>query len=119
VRLITSDAHGGIRSAITRHMQGTAWQRCQVHYKRQMAAKAPYKHRKELMDDLRAVLTPRQKNECLLRAEEMARKWEDRRYPAVARMLRRGRTWRIAWRCWACRRSTANGWRARTFWRAS
>ena len=87
VKLITSDAHGGIRSAITRHLQGAAWQRCQVHYKRQLAAKAPHKFKKQLMDDLRSVLKPTEKSECQSRADEMAAQWEGR-YPAIGRMLR-------------------------------
>ncbi|MEA3485443.1 MAG: transposase, partial [Candidatus Aerophobetes bacterium] len=31
VRLITSDDHEGLRSAISRYFQGVEWQRCQVH----------------------------------------------------------------------------------------
>ena len=87
VKLIVSDAHGGIRSAIARHFQGAAWQRCEVHFKRQIAAKVSYKQQKELMKDVRTVFVPQVKSECLLRGEAVARKWEAR-YPAVAKMLR-------------------------------
>src|SRR5258708_14656751 len=38
VQLVVSDAHSGIRAAISRHLQGASWQRCLVHYKREMAA---------------------------------------------------------------------------------
>jgi putative transposase len=31
VRLVTSDAHTGLKAAVTRHFQGASWQRCQVH----------------------------------------------------------------------------------------
>ncbi len=89
VKLVVSDAHRGIRGASDRHLQGAAWQRCQVHFKREMGNKVSYKQQKELMDDLRAVLAPQDKSECLRRGEEMAVKWE-KRSPAVSKMLREG-----------------------------
>jgi putative transposase len=89
VKLVVSDAHRGIRAAIERHMQGAAWQRCQVHFKREMCAKVSYKQSKELMSDLRAVFASQEKSECLQRGEEMAAKWE-KRCAAVSKMLREG-----------------------------
>jgi len=89
VRLIVSDAHGGIRAAIKRHFQGAAWQRCRVHYKREMGRTVSYKKLKELNRDLAGVLAPAERQECWRRAEEMASKWE-RISPAAARMLREG-----------------------------
>jgi putative transposase len=32
VRLVTSDAHAGLREAIAAHLPGTSWQRCRTHY---------------------------------------------------------------------------------------
>ena len=92
VRLVVSDAHGGIRAALSRYLQGVAWQRCQVHFKRELCAKVSYKRGKELMRDLAAVLAPAERAEraeCLRRAEEMAAKWQAS-HPAVASMLRGG-----------------------------
>lgn len=87
VKLIVSDAHGGIRAAIARHFQGVGWQRCQVHFKRQIGSKVSYRQRKELMKDVRGVFAPQEKDQCLLRAQEVAAKWE-KRCAAVAKMLR-------------------------------
>jgi putative transposase len=89
VKLVVSDAHSGIRAAITRHLQGATWQRCRVHYKREMGRKVSYKKLKELNRDLASVFAPEEKAECLLRAEEMAVRWESAA-PAVAMMLRAG-----------------------------
>ena len=89
VRLVVSDAHGGIRAALARHLQGAAWQRCQVHFKRELCAKVSYKRAKELMRDLAAVLAPGERAECLRRGEEMAAKWQAS-HPAVAAMMRQG-----------------------------
>ena len=89
LRLVTSDAHGGIVAAMARHFQGVAWQRCRVHFKREMAKKVSYKVLKELMADLVVVFEPEDRKECLRRRDEMADKWESR-YPTVAKMLREG-----------------------------
>jgi putative transposase len=87
VKLIVSDAHRGIRAAIDRHFQGAQWQRCRVHYKREMGRKVSYKKLKELNKDLAAVFAPADQAECLTRGEEMAQRWE-RSDPKVAAMLR-------------------------------
>lgn len=89
LRLLTSDAHKGIVAAMARHFQGVAWQRCRVHFKREMGKKVSYKVLKELMTDLLVVFEPEERAECLRRGEEMAAKWEAR-YPTVAKMLRDG-----------------------------
>ena len=89
VKLVVSDAHRGIRCAISRHLQGAAWQRCRVHFKREMGRKVSYKKLKELNHDLAGVFAGSDKSECLLRAEEMACKWE-KLAPSVSKMLREG-----------------------------
>jgi len=89
LRLLTSDAHGGIVAAMQRHFQGIAWQRCRVHFKRELGKKVSYKVLKELMCDLAVVFEPDDRVECLRRRDEMAAQWESR-YPAVATMLREG-----------------------------
>jgi putative transposase len=89
VKLVVSDAHSGIVAAMDRHFQGVAWQRCRVHFKREMGRKVSYKVRKELMAALVVVFAPEDPVECLRRGEELAVAWE-RRCPAVSRMLREG-----------------------------
>jgi putative transposase len=91
VELVVSDAHGGIRAALSRHFQGAAWQRCRVHFKRELVKKVSYKLARELMKDAAAVFAPWDRSECLRRGEEMAAKWEGTmRCQAVAAMLRDG-----------------------------
>lgn len=89
LKLLTSDAHKGIVAAMRRHFQGVPWQRCRVHFKRELGRKVSYKVMKELMNDLVIVFEPEERVECLRRGQELAAKWESR-YPAVARMLREG-----------------------------
>ena len=88
--LVVSDAHRGIRAAIDRHFQGVAWQRCRVHFKRELGRKVSYKRLRELNRDLAAVFAAGEdRAECLRRGEEMAVRWEASS-PAVASMLRAG-----------------------------
>jgi len=89
LKLVGSDAHGGIRKTLARHFQGVPWQRCQVHFKRELMAKVGVKSRKEVIDDFRAVLKGEGKVECMARGREMAKKWENR-YPKVSSMLVEG-----------------------------
>jgi transposase-like protein len=89
VTVVVSDAHAGIRAALKRHFQGAAWQRCRVHFKRELGRKVSYKVLKELMKDAAAAFAPAERAECLRRAEEVAARWQSR-YPAVAAMFRDG-----------------------------
>ena len=41
VQLVISDAHAGLKAAINRVLQGTAWQRCRVHLMRNLLATVP------------------------------------------------------------------------------
>lgn len=87
VRLIVSDAHRGIKAAMGRHFQGVSWQRCRVHFKRELGRKVSWKLHRQLMRDVRAVFAPEERKECLMRAEEMAKRW-DKISPRVSDMLR-------------------------------
>lgn len=42
-KLVISDAHQGLQKAIQREFVGTTWQRCNVHFKRNMVEKLPKK----------------------------------------------------------------------------
>ncbi len=41
VRLAISDAHGGVKNAVRTVFQGSTWQRCKVHFLRNVTAKVP------------------------------------------------------------------------------
>ncbi len=44
VRLVISDAHAGLRAAIRKCIQGATWQRCRVHFARNLLATVPKAH---------------------------------------------------------------------------
>lgn len=89
VELIVSDAHKGIRSAVVRHFQGAAWQRCQVHFKRELLKKVSYKRSRELMSDIKSIFLGHDVEECLRRGEEVAMKWE-KTSEKLSKQLREG-----------------------------
>lgn len=89
LKLVTSDAHNGIKKGIQRHFQGVLWQRCRVHFKRNILNKASWEERKILAKDLCTVFKPEERKECIRRAEEIAAHWE-KKYPSIARKLRNG-----------------------------
>jgi len=41
VRLVTSDAHAGLKDAIAANLPGTAWQRCRTHYAANLMSATP------------------------------------------------------------------------------
>jgi putative transposase len=52
-RLVVSDAHIGLKQAIEAGFVNTSWQRCTVHFKRNLLATLPKKGMKQFMTDVR------------------------------------------------------------------
>jgi putative transposase len=86
VRYVVSDAHEGIRSAVARHFQGALWQRCQVHFKRNVLGKIRRKDRDRVAGLLKDVTDAASLQEARKALAEAVRQLEER-YPDVARML--------------------------------
>ncbi len=86
VQLVTSDDHAGLRAAIERYFQGAGWQRCQVHYIRNLVAMVGASKRKEMTADLRALFTATTPIQARTMARQLADKWRGT-HPAVARSL--------------------------------
>lgn len=45
VKLVISDAHSGLKSAVSSVLTGVAWQRCQVHFMRNVLSQVPQKQK--------------------------------------------------------------------------
>lgn len=54
-KLVISDAHQGLQNAIHREFIGTAWQRCNVHFKRNIINKLPKKNTAEIRTMIKRV----------------------------------------------------------------
>lgn len=87
VRLVISDAHSGLIKAIQVAFQGASWQRCRVHFMRNVLAKVPKVAGPMVASIIRTVFVPRGKA-SLVKAQfgEVVRMLE-RSHPAVAEML--------------------------------
>lgn len=86
VRLVTSDDHAGLKAAIARHFQGASWQRCQVHYTRNLLGLVGAGKRKALATDLRQVFAASTAAQARAACRELADRWRAT-HPAVARAL--------------------------------
>ena len=86
VRFIVSDDHQGLRAAIDRHFQGTLWQRCQVHFLRNVLARVSKTDRRWVVDLMRAI-TNAPSLEAARKAQKEAASALQARYPKVAELL--------------------------------
>lgn len=89
VRLVTSDDHAGLKAAITRHFQGASWQRCQVHFTRNLIGMIAAGRRGELATDLREVFAATTREQALTMAQAVAIRWEPT-HSGVARLIEEG-----------------------------
>ena len=55
VKFIVSDAHEGITAAVTKHFTGCKWQRCRVHYTRNLMGMVKWKDKKTIAKLLRYI----------------------------------------------------------------
>jgi len=84
VELVVSDDHEGLKAAIRRHFQGASWQRCQVHYARNLLGMVGAKKRKELASELRAIFAATSSKQALAIASSVAGRWRGKGYEKVA-----------------------------------
>jgi len=78
VELMVSDDHEGLKAAIFRHFQGASWQRCQVHYARNLLGMVSFAKRKDLAADLRAIFAATSREQALGMASAVARRWREK-----------------------------------------
>jgi putative transposase len=55
VKLVITDAHGGLVKALGTVLIGASWQRCKVHFTRNVTAHAPEAYKKKLAGDLQGI----------------------------------------------------------------
>lgn len=77
-------SHEGLKAAIARQLQGTAHQRCQVHYARNLLGMVSFARRKELGANLRAIFAAPDRCSALGLASSVAQKWRGKGHEKVA-----------------------------------
>ena len=83
---VVSDDHQGLRAAIDRYFQGALWQRCQVHFVRNVLARVARGERARVLELLRAITQSPTAEEARRRLQEAAEALRVK-YPRVAEML--------------------------------
>ncbi len=76
-RLVISDAHAGLKKAIKREFIGTAWQRCTVHFKRNIIDKLPKKEMGHVILDLKRIFDAITLKDARLFKDEFVTKYDD------------------------------------------
>jgi putative transposase len=87
VRLVISDAHEGLRGAIDKVMLGAAWQRCRVHFLRNVLAKVPKGSAEMVAAAIRTVFAQPDAAAVADQLDSIAGKL-GRQFPVVEQMLR-------------------------------
>ena len=86
VKLVVSDAHGGLVSAIERYYPGTQWQRCQVHFKKNILDKVRNKDKAWIKQRLDDIFQAPDKRTGFIRLRQLIEDLSDK-YPRVANLL--------------------------------
>ena len=83
VFMISSDAHSGLRKAADRHFQGVIWQRCQVHFRRNILDLTPKKHRPQMAKLMERIMKADDREEALASFARLAEEMADKAPKAV------------------------------------
>ncbi len=86
VALVTSDNHAGLRAAVARHFQGASWQRCQVHFARNLLGLVGAKHRPRLGEELRGIFGAATVSQARTTAHAGAQAWQASHPPVAAKL---------------------------------
>ena len=84
VELVVSDSHGGLVAALKRCFQGAQWQRCQVHFMRNILGAASRQLRKALASRLSLVFRAEDKVTARKLAYDIQEEYSDRAGRAMA-----------------------------------
>jgi len=87
VQLVISDAHQGLRAAIDKVMLGAAWQRCRVHFLRNVLARVPKASAEMVAAAIRTIFAQPDAAAVSEQLHAIADKLA-RQFPDVAAMLR-------------------------------
>ena len=90
VRLVTGDRCAGLVAAVNELLPGARYQRCMVHFERNILAKVNPKNRDWAADALKAIFSMESRDKALEKAESVAKDMEARKLRESAKCLREG-----------------------------
>ena len=89
VRLVVSDDHKGIKAALAGEMPGVEWQRCMVHFERNILSYVPASEMSEVAEDLKAIFKVRREKTARALAEEFVALY-GKRFPKAVSVFEAG-----------------------------
>ncbi|WP_066188229.1 IS256 family transposase [Gracilibacillus timonensis] len=90
-KLVISDAHEGLKQAIQQRFIGTSWQRCTVHFKRNLFDTLPKKGREEAKRWIKRVFNASSVEEARALKDQFLKAYEDQpRFTKVGELLEEG-----------------------------
>jgi transposase-like protein len=87
--LCISDAHAGIQAAVRKEWLGASWQRCKVHFMRNILAKVPHKEKGRFAAHLKQIWLEPDKKSARRAAAALIDDYE-KRFPDAIRCLEEG-----------------------------
>ncbi len=91
VRLVISDAHPGLKAAITKCFSGTSWQRCRVHFARNLLARVPKGDQEMVAAAFRSIFAQDDPDKLAARYDEVTDALAER-LPKAAELLADAKT---------------------------
>ncbi len=91
VRLVISDAHAGLKASIRKCFTGASWQRCRVHYARNLLATVPRAQQEMVSAAFRSIFALGTAKEVTVRFDEVTDTLAER-FPKAAESMRSART---------------------------
>lgn len=89
VRLVVSDDHESIKAAVAGELPGVEWQRCIVHFARNVLAHVPASAMSEVAEDLKAIFKVRREKTAKALVEEFVEMYE-KHYPKAVSVFEAG-----------------------------
>ena len=89
VRLVVSDDHEGIKTAVSGELPGAEWQRCVVHFERNILSHVPASSMGEVAEDLSAIFKVRRVKTAKALAEEFVELY-GKRFPKAVTVFEAG-----------------------------
>ena len=87
--LVISDANGGLVAAIQKNFPGASWQRCKVHFMRNILAKIPHRSKENFAAELKQIWLAPDAKAARKRADSLAEEYE-KRFPEAIQILEDG-----------------------------
>ena len=97
VKLVISDAHSGLTNAIRRMLQGSCWQRCRVHFARNLLQTAPKAHQEMVAAALISVFAQQSKDAVLEQWDQVGAMLATK-FPRAAELMAKAREDVLAFR---------------------